>query len=150
MKKITTLLLILLFFSNCGYTPIYSNKNLNFKLIQINKSNSNQLNSKVEKKLKSFSNKDSKNLIALKIDSQKKINILSKDSKGTASRYEMVIKINIDINYNKDQNIKKELKESFNYITNSNKFELTQYEKEIEELLINKIVENLIRFLSKT
>ena len=35
MKKLFLILLVFLIFSNCGYTPIYSEKNFNFNLNKI-------------------------------------------------------------------------------------------------------------------
>ena len=50
-----------------------------------------------------------------------------------------------------DQNkkINKNITQDFSYNDNSNKFALSQYEKEIEEILINKIIDELIQDLSK-
>ncbi len=61
----------------------------------------------------------------------------------------MIINLNLDII--DDQNIKtnKNIVQKFSYNTSSNKFALNQYEKEIEEILINKIVNELINNLSK-
>ena len=38
---------------------------------------------------------------------------------------------------------------NFNYNNNANKFTLKQYEKEIENILINKVVEKSIIYLSE-
>ncbi len=148
MKKKIIILLTFFIFSSCGYTPIYSNKNFSVNIINITKLKNDKLNFKIEKRLQSFSDKNSRKLIKLEMDSQKLITVISKDSKGDPSRYEMVVKLNLNIDYN-NENLKKTFEERFNYKTNTNKFELNQYEKEIEELLINRIIEKLIRDLSK-
>mgnify|MGYP001262408464 CR=1 FL=1 len=148
MKKKIIILLTFFIFSSCGYTPIYSNKNFSVNIINITKLKNDKLNFKIEKRLESFSDKNSQKLIKLEMDSQKLITVISKDSKGDPSRYEMVVKLNLNIDYN-NENLKKTFEERFNYKTNTNKFELNQYEKEIEELLINRIIEKLIRDLSK-
>ena len=87
MKKIITCLLTLIFLTGCGYTPIYSSKNFDFNLEKIILSKNNQINSKVEKKLQGFSDKKSQKKIYLKVDVQKEINVIAKDSKGNPSRY---------------------------------------------------------------
>tara|TARA_B110001450_G_C17265767_1_gene337374 strand:+ start:102 stop:551 length:450 start_codon:yes stop_codon:yes gene_type:complete len=148
MKKKIIILLTFFIFSSCGYTPIYSNKNFSVNIINITKLKNDKLNFKIEKRLESFSDKNSQKLIKLEMDSQKLITVISKDSKGDPSRYEMFVKLNLNIDYN-NENLKKTFEERFNYKTNTNKFELNQYEKEIEELLINRIIEKLIRDLSK-
>jgi len=149
MKKIIATLLTFIIFTSGGYTPIYSNKNFDFKLKNIISSKDNQLNSNVEKKLLVFSNQESQKIISLKIDVQRKINILTKDSKGDPSRYEMIIDIKLETTYGQNQNVIRSFQEKFNYNTNSNKFELNQYEKEVENLLINKNIDRIIAYLSK-
>ena len=49
---------------------------------------------------------------------------------------------------NYEINKTKNLTEEFNYNNNSNKFSLKQYEKDIEDNLINKIVERSIIYLT--
>jgi hypothetical protein len=149
MKKIIIILLAFLFVTNCGFTPIYSNKNIDFKLKTIINTEKDSLNIKVKKRIQIFSNEKSQKEILLRIVAQKQINTLSKDSKGDASRFEMVISINLDLTYGEIQSLKKVFVETFNYKSNTNKFELNQYEKEIEELLINKNIERIIVYLSK-
>ena len=149
MRKIFINLVIILMLGSCGYSPIYSNKNFNFDLSKITKKENNKLNSKIAKNLRIFSNKNNQNKIYLEIDSKKKINTVAKDKKGNPSRYEMIITMIVDINYKGDKNTKKNFTSRFNYNTSANKFELSQYEKEIEETLINKIIEDCIIYLSK-
>jgi hypothetical protein len=149
MKKIITVLLTLLFLTGCGYTPVYLNKNFDFKIKTITFPKNSQLNSKVKNRLLVLSNQESQKVIFLSLDVQKKINTLSKDSKGDASRFEMVINIKLGIKYDQDQNISKTFEEIFNYKTNTNKFDLNQYEDEIENLLIDKNIDRIIIYLSK-
>tara|TARA_B100000780_G_scaffold262060_1_gene214908 strand:- start:216 stop:668 length:453 start_codon:yes stop_codon:yes gene_type:complete len=149
MNKIIITLLAFLFFTNCGYTPIYSNKNFDLYLEKISSTKNNSLNSKIKKRLQIFSNQESKKVISLVVDAQKITNILAKNSKGDPSRYEMIVDIKLVAEYGQSQNITKSFKERFNYNSNTNKFELNQYEKEIEELLINKNIDRIIIYLSK-
>ena len=149
MKKLFLILLVFLIFSNCGYTPIYSEKNFNFNLNKITKKENTRLNSRVVKNLKSFSNKDNKNKIDIEIDTKRTIVIIARDSKGNPSRYEMTVTISIDMIHRGNKTKQRKFSSNFNYNTNTNKFELSQYEKEIEELLIQKIVEDCIIYLSK-
>ena len=149
MKKIITFLITFLFLTNCGYTPIYSSKNFDFRLEKITSLKSDRLNSKIQNKLQGFSNQESKRIISLEIDSQKKINTLAKNSKGDASRYEMIIKIKLKTIYDQNQKMSQSFQEKFNYNTNPNKFDLNRYEKEIEDLLIDKNIDRIIVYLSK-
>jgi len=149
MKKIIIILLAFLFVTNCGFTPIYSNKNIDFKLKTTINTKKDSLNTKVKKRMQIFSNEKSQKEISLQIVAKKQIKTISKDSKGDASRFEMVISINLDLTFGEIQSLNKVFVETFNYKSNTNKFELNQYEKEIEELLINKNIERIIVYLSK-
>ena len=147
MRKIIIIVIASFILNNCGYTPIYSSKEKNFYIEKISKKNSSKLNSKFANNLKIFSNKNSKNIIEIEIDSVKKIETSQKDNKGDPSRFQMTIVLNINIiseNYNKT----KTFSSDFNYSNDSNKFSLKQYEKEIENNLISKIVEKSIIYLS--
>ena len=149
MKKITLTLILFLILTSCGYKAIYSNKNLNFNITKIEKIKKNKLNLTIEKRLNNISNNRALNKISLKIDAEKKIKIISKDMQGDPSRYQMIVKLNIIIIDDQNKKIIKNITKRFSYNTNSNRFTLSQYEKEIEEVLINKIFDELIKDLSK-
>ena len=150
MKKLIFVVIALLMLSNCGYTPIYSSKNNNFS-IDISQKNRSKLNSKIENNIKKFSNENNENIIQIEISSNKKINIISKDEKGDPSRFNMIISLTINIlnKNNYEINKTKNFTEKFDYNNNSNKFSLRQYEKNIEDNLINKIVERSIIYLTE-
>ena len=135
--------------SSCGYKAIYSNKNLNLNITKIEKIKKNKLNLTIEKRLNNISNNRALNKISLKIDAEKKIKVISKDMQGDPSRYQMIVKLNIIIIDDQNKKIIKNITKRFSYNTNSNRFTLSQYEKEIEEVLINKIFDELIKDLSK-
>ena len=147
MRKIIIIIIASFILNNCGYAPIYSSKEKNFYIEKISQKNTSKLNSKIANNLKIFSNENSKNVIEVKIEAVKKIETIQKDNKGDPSRFQMIIELNINIiseNYNKTESFSS----SFNYSNNTNKFSLKQYEKEIENTLINKIVEKSVIYLS--
>ena len=150
MKKLIFVVIALFMLNNCGYNPIYSSKNNNF-YIDISQKDKSKLNSKIANNLKIFSNQNSKNIIQLEISSNKKINTIQKDKKGDPSRFQMTVFLNINIlsKNNYKTNKTKSFFSEFNYNNNSNKFSLKQYEKEILDTLINKIVENFVKYLSE-
>tara|TARA_B100000780_G_scaffold264233_1_gene218721 strand:+ start:1909 stop:2361 length:453 start_codon:yes stop_codon:yes gene_type:complete len=149
MKKIILILLTFLTFTNCGYSPIYSSKNFDFNIIKIDKLKKDRLNLTFEKRLNNLSDKQSMRQISLKINAKKQIITVSKDVRGDPSRYQMIIKLSLDIINDKNLKIQNNIQQQFSYNTNSNKFALSQYEKEIEEILINKIIEEVVKYLSK-
>jgi len=147
MRKIIIIVIASFILNNCGYTPIYSSKEKNFYIEKISQKNTNKLNSKIANNLKIFSNENSKNTIEIEINSVKKIETTQKDNKGDPSRFQMTIMLNINIigqNYNKT----KSFSSNFNYSNNENKFSLKQYEKEIEDILIGKIIEKSVIYLT--
>ena len=151
MKKFIIISITLLFLNNCWYTPIYSSKRNNFYIKEISLKDKNKINLKIAENIKRFSNSNSENVVKLEINSNKKINIISKDAKGDPSRFKMIISLNLNIISKNNDEINKirNFNENFDYNNNSNKFSLKQYEKEIEDILINKIVENSIIYLSE-
>ena len=150
MKKLIFVVIALFMLNNCGYTPIYSSKNNNF-YIDISQKNRSKLNSKIENNIKKFSSKNNENIIQLEISSNKKIETIQKDKKGDPSKFKMTVLLNINIleKNNLKINKTKSFSKNFNYNNNSNKFSLKQYEKDIEDTLINKIVEESIIYLSE-
>ena len=149
MKKITLTLILFLILTSCGYKAIYSNKNLNLNIEKIKKIKKDRLNLTIEKRLKNFSNDQALNKVSLEINAEKQIKIVSKNMRGDPSRYQMIVKLNIIIIDDQNKKIIKNITKRFSYNTNSNRFTLSQYEKEIEEVLINKIFDELIKDLSK-
>ena len=147
MRKIIIIVIASLILNNCGYTPIYSSKEKNFYIEKISQKNTSKLNSKIVNNLKIFSNKNSKNIIKIGIDSVKKIKTTQKDDKGDPSRFQMTIVLNMSI-ITENHNKTKSFSSNFNYNNDENKFSLKQYEKEIEDTLIGKIVEKSVIYLS--
>ena len=150
MKKLIFVVIALFMLNNCGYSPIYSSKNNNFN-IEISQKDRSKLNSKIVNNIKKFSNQNSENTIELEINSNKKIDVTSKDSKGDPLKFQMTVSLNINIlsKNNYKINKTKSFFSNFNYNNNSNKFSLKQYETEIEDILINKIIEESIIYLSE-
>ena len=147
--KNKSILLILLFFilANCGFEPIYSSKKSNFNIGEIKISSKNKFNSIIKNNLKNISNNESQNKFDLIINSEKKRIISSKDTKGNPQLLTMII--SIEVQFIKDNVIKnkKNFSQGFSYSNSSNKFDLAQYEKDIEKNLINKIIENINTYL---
>ena len=64
--------LLFLFLSNCGYNPIYSTKNLNFAIGNIEKNNTS-LNNKFAKSINALKSNDNDKEINIKIESNNKL-----------------------------------------------------------------------------
>ena len=149
MKKNTKIFLLFFFFLiSCGYEPIYSSKNINFSIKEIIKKDNN-LNNKFENSLRLFSNEKLPNQIKIKIESNKNVKKKSKDSKGNPNVYELVIYLKLTVEKNtNDETLIKNFERNINYNNSDDKFKLNQYQKELEDLLVNKITEDVLKYLS--
>ena len=147
MKKIIVFFGILLL-TNCGYQPIFSGKDSNFLLKEIIFDEDDKISLKIKNKLNYLTSVENYNkIIKLKLKSKKKIDISSKDAKGNALIYKMTINTDLEINSNDEKNKKKSISKNFSYKNISNKFDLKQYEKTIEENLIDAINKDIILIL---
>lgn len=145
MRKIYFLVLVL-FFTNCsGYKPTFSSKDLNFYIDKIMISENDKISYKIKKKLKPYTSKKiNREIISLNINSSKKVKIIAKDNKGDASMFELVISSKIELLSNELVQKKYKFDEKFTFKNQTNKFELEQYKRSLEDELIDKIFEKLI------
>ena len=143
MKKIIIICLIIIL-SNCsGYTPIFTSNQTNFYIDKIEISDDSKLLRKIIKNLKPYSIENGKQNISLKLDLNRKEDIIMKDEKGDPASYEIRIKLDVDV-IMKNSTKKLVFNEKFSFNNQSNKFEMNQFKKNAETNLINKIFENLI------
>ena len=143
MKKYY-LFIILLFFTQCEYKPIYSKNNQNFgiRIIEFNQNRSNKI---LATRLKNYSyRKDNVFLYELKLLTSENKLILSKDTKGDPLLLGLKINLKIEV-YEKNKLItKKEYNEQFNYQNLSKKFELNSYESEIRLNIYDKMISKIL------
>jgi len=83
----------------------------------------------------------------INLNSKKFVEITSKDSLGNPSLYKITINIQAILERNKIKIKEKNFNKTFTYNSIENKFDQSQYQKSIEQNLINKIAEELIIFL---
>lgn len=147
MKKIILILSFLLL-ASCGYQPIFSSKTSNFLIEEIIYNENDKISLKIRNNLTFLSNTENYiRVIRLKLSSEKKIDISSKDSKGDPLVYKMTISTNIEIYSNSEMTKQKNIIKNFSYKNTENKFDLKQYEKTIENNLIEAIKEDIILIL---
>ena len=147
MKKI----LLILFFivTACGYEPLYKTKNeidkINISDIEI--SGDITLGKKILSKLPIKIIKD-KSLNKLILDSNKNIIETSKNSQGQIASYRTTVIVKLSLLDNKNNLIKERtISKDFLYNTIENKFKLKEYQIEVENNLINKIIEDINIYL---
>ena len=148
MLKKTTLLLLLCFLWSCGYEPLYVKKNDLKQTIKVVNIDGNQKINKFI--LSSLGIKEDKDLLTgynLTLKSSKKIDIISKDKTGNPSTYRTSIIVNFSLTNEETIVKQKEFNSSFTYNNSQNKFDLSQYQKNIESNLINEISEKIFIYL---
>ena len=146
-KKIIIVISFLLLLS-CGYKPIFSSDKANFSITEIKLLGKSNIGSKIKNNLKIYQNIENKNIFYnLVIHSNQKKTVITKDAKGDPKILKM--KISIDLSILEDNKIKhkRNFIESFAYNNSSNKFDLKQYEKNIEDNLVKKIITKIILYL---
>ena len=149
IKKIFFISFIIIFISGCGYTPIYSKKEQNFKLGKIATSGNAKLNKAIIRNIKNFTKKNTNTskIFNLKIETNLKKNIKSKDTKGNPKAFEVEIVTNLIVNKDETNSLQKSFTYSSAYNTLNSEFELKKYEKTIEKTLISKISQKIIVYL---
>jgi len=152
LKKIIATLSFLLLL-NCGYEPIHSekkiNSNYNFSINKINYIGDNKVNQILKNQLQKNLNKEKKSTkLNLNLNSRVEKVITSKDEKGNPKRFSIKIIINLEVYESEKLKGKTNFEENFEYNNRSNKFDLRQYEKNIQDNLILKLSDEIIRYLN--
>ena len=149
MNKIInyTLLFFLLLLLSCAYEPILNNKNYTFS-INIDKTNGDQkINSIIINNLYNLKGKEKK--YDLTISSNKEKNIISKDSKGDPSIFELLINVNYRVGKDGKTLIVNKINRKTTYNNITDKFELENYEKNIINQLSKSASDKIINSISE-
>ena len=147
-KRILTLVFILNFLSSCEYKPIYSSSNkVNYQIIITDLSGDIKLNKYIVENLEKNSQKNSTEIINIKINSKYSRKVLAKNSLGSTTDYQAKAITEFEINKN-DNTEKLEFTEKFNYQKGSDNYEEKSYEQNIKRNLASSISQKLILRLS--
>ena len=147
MKKFLTITLLILV-SSCGYNSVYKNQEkVNFFVKIIKMNGDFQINNFIKNDLKVLSNINSNKIYEVNIDSDFKKIIIAKNASGIATDYklEMEIKFQIISDKNKEVTFSENLKIKHN----DEKFEQSNYEKEIKKNFSRIIANKLSLYLIK-
>ena len=145
--KFTLLILLLYALSSCGYAPIYSTKGVNFNIQKIEIFKKDRLNKTFKNKIKNYSHSKSDDIISLKINSKKKRQISSKDARGNPKIFNMTISVELEVLKAGSIMRNKKFTKNFSYENSSKKFELRQYENNIQNNLVDEITDNILLYL---
>ena len=148
MKKIFLIFLIFLL-NSCGYTPIYSSKDSNYKIINFQKNINNNLTNYIQNTINAFSNDDANKSLNIKFEFKEEVITVLKDSKGNPSKSRLNITVNLSVlDTNKNLIASNVFSENFEYNIDDNKFNLKQYEKNIKFNLVEQITQEILVFLA--
>ena len=148
MKKLF-LILIIVFLSGCGYTPLYSSKDSNYKLISLKSNINNNLTNYIQNSIDVLSNENAEKELNINFDYIEEISIILKDAKGNPSKNRLNVIIDLSIFDVKNNLISsRKFSENFEYNIDDNKFNLKQYEKNIKINLIEDITPQILEYLA--
>tara|TARA_B100001094_G_scaffold270843_1_gene275876 strand:- start:110 stop:562 length:453 start_codon:yes stop_codon:yes gene_type:complete len=146
LKKNIIILSLILFLTNCGFTPIYlKNNNLNFSIEQIKYTGDRDLNNFLKINLDRYKNEKINNKIFLNGETKYEKNILSKDSTGKITSYQLQVEVTFEV-----ESTNKKIRISEKKIIDSmdDKFEEARYERSIKQSfaysISNKLISELI------
>jgi len=150
IKKITKIYLILSLFSlvSCGFEPL--NKTINLDELIVSEkifTGNGKINNKIYNKLNIKENKN-KSGYTLKLFSESKVSTLAKDTSGNATSYKSYILIDVSVIKNEKLIKNKTFEKSITYTNLTNKFELKNYQRQVENNLINSTVQEIKIFLA--
>ena len=156
-RKINILLVLSIFIfslSGCGFTPMYSKKNmvkqLNISISQIDISGDRVVNRTIKNNLAYLTKEKDKTefrIISLNIANKVERKINTKDSKGNATIYNLKLTTVTEILEDNVVVSTRTFKKDFSYNNNENTFELKQYEKILKTNLGTQNSNEIIRFL---
>ena len=140
---------IFLFLMSCGYTPVYQiKKDSNFKIDTINFSGDKNIGREIIRGLENFEGNDAKNIFNLDLNTLKRESIVTKDKKGNAASYKLVLTVDAYLtNKTNNKNYQKKFTKEITFNSKNNKFELDQLKINLEKNMISQILQDINIFL---
>ena len=148
MKKKILIILTFIIFTGCEYKPIYSESNkTNYKIVVTDIIGDKKFNKFLVDSILRNSQKDSNEIITIKINSEYTKNILAKNTAGNITDYQSTAVTTFSIE--KNQNLETlTVNEKFNFQKMTDKYEEKNYEENIKKNLAASISQRLILRLS--
>ena len=136
IKKSISLIFLIFFLTNCGFTPVYQNStNINYSIEQVDYTGDRELNNFLKINLIQYKNKND-NKIFIDVESTYKKIILSKDSTGKATNYQLEAEVIFLI---KPTNKQIKISEKKIMKNMDDKFEESRYEKSVKQNFASSI-----------
>ena len=148
MKKFFINLIIFILLTNCGFSPIYTQKEMfPYNVEIINTVGDRLINNLISNQLNRDEDKSSKNKINIDINTNYKKVISSKDATGAAASYELTVKTELKVS-NKNNNKTFVFNERFILDKNENLLDEKNYERTIKHSFASSISSKMIRELN--
>ena len=149
MNKILNKIIIfflLLIITACSYKPIFLEKNYDFQIREISLIGDKDINRTIQNKLKFIKNNDSKDKksYTININSAKKREIVSKDSKGDPVKFETNVLVEYKILNNNNTLLDTKIEKKNIYNNDSDPFKLEQTENIILQNLSESVGDAII------
>jgi len=145
LNKIFIFPIFFLLFLSCGYTPIFSKKDVNFSIENIEFLGDRDVKEKIYHSLSNYRNKPNKEKkVSLIINGSKKINVASKNSKGEALTNKISIDANVKIILSENNYLIKSFSKSSIYTVIDRKSEQRSIENKLTENLSSEFALQII------
>ena len=142
------LVIIFLFITQCGYTPIYKGINKqDFKIVIINMKGNKHINNLIRTQLKRYSVTNTSDVSDINVNTKYNKLILTKDKTGKATNLQLSVEATFEINYKNKVHIFK-FDENLNIENDSDAYEQRKYENIIKNNFVQSILKKLILKLS--
>ena len=143
MKNLVIMSLVLIL-SHCGYSSIYKNQqSLDFQLNLIETKGDFEMNNLIKNEIKLYSNKNSLYIYNIKMNTDYKKKVLTKNSSGVITDYNLSVATVFSVNFN-NKNRSFKFEENINIKNQTDIFEQNTYEKDIKRNFAFLIKEKLI------
>ena len=146
IKKFTFLLVAFFITTNCGFTPIYSNKNINnISIEQLSFEGDRTLNNYLKSNLSRYKNKSLDRKISLKVLTDYQKITLSKDSTGTINKYGLVAKVTFTVLSNNQTIVftQEKIMENMNSKADERDFEIST-KQTFSNIIVDKLILELV------
>ncbi len=142
IRRNIIILSIIFFLTNCGFTPVYlKNTDVNFSIDQVNYKGDRELNNFLKINLDQYKNEKINNKIIVDVTTTYNKIILSKDSAGKITNYQLEAEVVFLI---KSTNKKINFTERKIMTSIDDKFEEATYERSVKQSFASSISNKLI------
>jgi hypothetical protein len=142
IRKKIVLISLIFFLSNCGFTPVYlKNTNVNFSIEKVNYTGDRDLNNFIKTDLDQYKNEKKDNKIIIEVNSSYNKIILTKDSTGKITNYQLEAKVVFLI---KSNNQRFTFTEKKIMPSIDDKFEEASYERSVKQGFASSMSSKLI------